>query len=50
MALEGSAGLSWRLAFGDLACEVSPGVWVVALLDDGDPVEGCVELAVAAAV
>ncbi|HEY1687773.1 MAG TPA: hypothetical protein VGF95_02810 [Solirubrobacteraceae bacterium] len=50
MALEGSAGLSWGLAFGDLAGEVSLGFGVVALLDDGDSVERCVELAVAATV
>jgi len=40
----------WCFAFGDLAGEVGAGWWVVAGLDDGDAVEGGVELAVAAAV
>ena len=50
VAFEGAAGFAWRFAFGDLAGEVCLRGWVVAGLDDRDPVEGGVELAVAAAV
>src|SRR5262245_31742366 len=50
VALERAACLAWRLPFGDFAGEVGAGRWVVAGLDDGDAVEGGVELAVAAAV
>jgi hypothetical protein len=50
VALEGPAGLSGSLAFSDLAGEIGLGLGVVALLDDGDPVERGVELSVAAAV
>jgi hypothetical protein len=50
VALEGSAGFSCCLSFGDLAGEIGLGVGVVALLDDGDAVERGVELSVAAAV
>ena len=50
VALEGTAGFAGGLAFGDLFGEVGLGGGVVALLDDGDAVEGGVELSVAAAV
>ena len=50
VAFERSACFAWRLAFGDLAGEVGPRGRVVAGLDDGDAVEGSVELPVAAAV
>ena len=50
VALEGSSGFSGGFAFGDLAVQVGLGGGVVALLDDGDAVEGGVELAVASAV
>src|SRR3954471_12780076 len=50
VSFEGATGFSWGFAFGDLAGEVGLGLWVVALLNDRDAVERCVELAVAAAV
>jgi hypothetical protein len=50
VALEGSAGFSGCLAFGDLAREVGLGLGMMALLDDGYAVERGVELSVAAAV
>ena len=50
VTLERSAGLSWGVAFGDLASEITLGLRMVALLHNGDAVESCVELAVAAAV
>src|SRR5215218_1138937 len=50
VAFEGAAGLARRLAFGDLAGEVGAGWWMVSGLDDGDSVEGGIELPVAAAV
>src|SRR6516225_7073922 len=50
MALERSASLAWRLAFGDLARKEGPGLRIVALLDDRDAIEGGIQLAVAASV
>jgi hypothetical protein len=50
VALEGSAGLSGGLAFGDLAVDVGLGLGMMALLDDRDAVERGVQLSVAAAV
>src|SRR6266508_6334958 len=50
VSFEGATRFARRLAFGDFAGEVGAGWWVVAGLDDGDSVEGGVELAVAAAV
>ena len=50
VAFEGASCFAGRLAFGDLAGEVGACWRVVAGLDDGDAVEGGVELAVAAAV
>src|SRR5262245_48441626 len=50
VAFERSACFAWCLGLGDLACEVGTRGRVVAGLDDCDPVEGGVELAVAAAV
>jgi len=50
VAFEGAAGFAAGLAFGGLAGEECAGAWVDAGLHDRDPVEGGVELAVAAAV
>jgi hypothetical protein len=50
VAFEGSSGFAGCFAFRDFSSEISLGVGVVALLDDGDAVEGGVELSVAAAV
>src|SRR3954447_22580564 len=50
VAFEGASCFAWCLAFGGFAREVGAGWRVVACLDDGDAVEGGVELAVAAAV
>ena len=50
VSFERAAGFAWCLALRDLAGEEGAGWWVVAGLDDRDPVEGGVELAVAAAV
>src|SRR6266508_6811040 len=50
VSFERASSFALCLPFGDLAGEVGAGWWVVASLDDGDPVEGGVELAVAAAV
>ena len=50
VAFERAAGFSWCFAFGEFAGQEGFRGWVVALLDDGDAVEGGVELAVAAAV
>src|SRR3954471_12938316 len=49
-SFEGAAGFARRLAFLDLALEEGFGLGVLALLDDGDPVERGVELTIAAAV
>src|SRR6266508_4452560 len=50
VSFQRASSFAWCLPFGDLAGEVGAGWWVVASLDDGDAVEGGVELAVAAAV
>ena len=50
VSFQRASRFAWRFAFGDLAGEVGARRWVVAGLDDGDAVEGGVELAVAAAV
>ena len=50
MALERPSRLSWSLAFGDLSSEERPALGMVALLNDRDAIEGCVELSVATAM
>jgi len=50
VALEAADGLAASLALGLSACEVGGGLGVQAAFDDGEAVEGAVELAVAAAV
>jgi hypothetical protein len=50
VALEAADGLPASLALGLSACEVGGGLGVQASFDDGEAVEGAVELAVAAAV
>jgi hypothetical protein len=50
LAFEAADGFAAAFPFGLFAFEVGAGGGVVARLRDRDPVEGCVELAVAAAV
>jgi hypothetical protein len=50
VALEAADGLAASLALGLSACEVGGGLGVQASFDDGEAVEGAVELAIAAAV
>jgi hypothetical protein len=50
VALESATGLTRRLAFGDLSLKEGPRLGMVPLLDNCDPVEGGVQLTVAAAV
>src|SRR5215210_2090957 len=50
MAFEGAASFTAGLAFGGFAGDECAGAWVDAGLHDRDPVEGGVELAVAAAI
>ena len=50
MALEGAESFAFGLAFADAAVEVGAGLGLVLGADDGDGVDGVVDLAVAAAV
>src|SRR5690242_11441159 len=50
VAFEAADGFPASLALGLSACEVGGGLGVQAAFDDGEAVEGAVELAVAAAV
>jgi hypothetical protein len=49
VALEQAGGVAAGFAFGDLACDVGLGGWVVLAAVQDDGVEGAVELAVATA-